>query len=89
MRELLDKVQGSALTGTKVAAFDTRLDKRWVGVFGFAAGRLAKSVKEKGGTLLGSPEGFFVEKTEGPLKEGELERAAAWAKEIDESKKSS
>jgi len=27
-------------------------------------------------------EGFFVEGTEGPLKDGEVERAAGWAKEI-------
>ena len=29
------------------------------------------------------PEGFFVNGTEGPMKEGELERAAEWAKQID------
>jgi len=28
------------------------------------------------------PEPFFVEGTEGPLKEGELQRAAGWAEEI-------
>lgn len=27
-----------------------------------------------------SPEGFFVKESEGPLKEGELERAADWIK---------
>lgn len=87
MREFLDKVQKPALEGTNVAAFDTRLSTRWVGIFGYAAGRIAKSLKEKGGNLLLSPEAFYVEGTEGPLKEGELERAAAWAREIVESKK--
>ncbi len=85
MREFLDKVESPALEGTRVAAFDTRLSTRWVGIFGYAAGRIAKSLQKKGGTLVGSPEAFLVQGTEGPLKEGELERAAAWAKEIVET----
>jgi hypothetical protein len=28
------------------------------------------------------PEGFYVQGTEGPLKQGELERAASWARQI-------
>jgi flavodoxin I len=85
MREFLDKIQAPALEGIHVAAFDTRLTARWVTIFGYAAGRIAKTLQEKGGTLVGSPEAFFVRGTEGPLKEGELERAAEWAKEIAES----
>ena len=85
MREFLDKVQALALEGTNVAAFDTRLSTRWVGIFGFAAGRIAKSLEKRGGTLVLSPEAFYVKGTKGPLKEGELERAAAWAKEIVQS----
>jgi flavodoxin I len=85
MQEFLDKVQGPALEGINVAAFDTRLTARWVKIFGFAAGRIAKSLKKKGGTLVGSPEAFYVEGGEGPLREGELERAADWAKKIVES----
>ena len=84
-REFLDRVQARALEGVKVAGFDTRLTWRWVRIFGFAAGRIAKSLKEKGGTLIGSPEAFYVKGGDGPLKEGELERAAAWAKEIVQS----
>jgi flavodoxin I len=86
-RELLDEIQPPALEGIKVAAFDTRLTTRWAGILGFAAGRIAKSLKKKGGTLVGSPENFHVEGTEGPLREGELERAAAWARQIAESAK--
>jgi flavodoxin I len=87
MREFLDKVQSRALQGIKVATFDTRHTSKFTLLFGYAAGRIAKSLKEKGGTLLLSPEGFFVEGTEGPLKDGELERAAHWAKEVVESGK--
>jgi flavodoxin I len=86
-RELLDEIQPPALEGIKVAAFDTRLTTRWAGILGFAAGRIAKSLKKKGGALVGSPENFHVEGTEGPLREGELERAAAWARQIAESVK--
>jgi flavodoxin I len=82
MREFLDKVQARGLQGVKVAAFDTRLANKWAGIIGFAAGRIAKSLRKKGGTLVLSPEAFYVEGTEGPLKEGELERAAAWARGI-------
>jgi flavodoxin I len=82
MQSFLKKVQGSALQGIDVAAFDTRLSARWVRIFGFAAGRIGSTLEKKGGALVASPEGFFVKGTEGPLKEGEVERAARWAQEI-------
>ena len=82
MREFLDKVQARGLDGINVAAFDTRHTSKLTVIFGYAAGRIAKSLKKKGGSLVLSPQAFYVEGTEGPLKEGELERAAAWAKEI-------
>jgi len=65
-----------------VAAFDTRLTSKFVRIFGYAAVRIADSLKRNGGTLIASTEGFFVKGKEGPLKEGELERATRWAKEI-------
>ena len=81
------KAPAPAFEGTKVAAFDTRFSSKLARIFGYAAGRIAGSLKRKGGTLIASSEGFFVEGTEGPLKEGEVERAAGWAKEIVESTK--
>ena len=83
----LNNVPQAAIKGTSVAAFDTRVPAKWVMVFGYAAGRIAGSLKKKGGTLVLPPEGFFVKGTRGPLKDGELERAAAWAKEIVRGKK--
>jgi len=71
-----------SLEGVKVAVFDTRLRARWVKVFGYAAGKIAESAKTLGATLIVEPEGFIVEGKEGPLVEGELERAAAWAKNL-------
>ena len=84
VQNLLNKVP--KLQGIKVAAFDTRIPTKLVRVFGYAAGRIANNLKKKGSTLIASPEGFFVTGGQGPLKEGELERAAAWAKGILESK---
>jgi len=79
---LLGKIESSTLQGTTVAAFDTRSPKRWVKIFGFAAPRIEGKLKKKGGKPAKEPEGFFVDDTEGPLSEGELERSAGWAKGI-------
>ena len=87
IRDFLNKVPEPSLQGINVAAFDTRISTKLVGVFGYAAGRIAGNLKGKGGTLVASAEGFFVKGTKGPLREGELERAAGWAKGILESKK--
>jgi flavodoxin I len=86
IQELLNKVPKASLKGINVAAFDTRVSTKIVGVFGYAAGRIASNLKGKGGVLVAPPEGFFVQGTKGPLKEGELERAAGWVKEIVKSK---
>ena len=82
LRDFLGRTPEHSLRGINVAAFDTRLTARWVKVFGYAAGRIARSLEKLGGILIVPPEGFFVEGTKGPLKEGERERAAGWAKGI-------
>ncbi len=87
IQDFLNKIPKSALSGVNVAAFDTRLSMRLVGIFGYAAERIADSLKRDGWNLIASPEGFFVKGKEGPLKEGELERAATWAKAIVKSRK--
>jgi flavodoxin I len=68
-----------ALEGLNVAAFDTRTKRT---IFGYAAPRIARRLEKSGGKLLTLPEGFFVLGMQGPLLEGELERAANWAKGI-------
>jgi len=87
IQDLLNKDPKLSLQGINVAAFDTRITTKLVRVFGYAAGRIARNLKGKGGILIASPAGFFVTGGKGPLKEGELERAAAWAKGMLESKK--
>lgn len=87
----LKELPANALSGIKVAAFDTRVAaeetnskilKFMVKRFGYAAEPIAEKLAKKGGSPGIPPAGFIVEGTEGPLKEGELERAAAWAKEL-------
>jgi flavodoxin len=85
IQDFLNRVS-EHIKGVKVAAFDTRYSTRWVGIFGYAAGKIADILKVQGGTLIASPEAFFVKGKEGPLKDGEIERAASWAKGILESK---
>ena len=87
------EIPGNSLKGVKVAAFDTRIcvdDVKsrvltiLVKLLGYAAKPIAKRLRKKGGELVIPPEGFFVNGTEGPLKDGELERAENWAKQIIE-----
>ena len=87
VQEFLTKVTQPSLKGINVAAFDTntRATSKLARVFGSAAGRIARNLEKRGGTLVASPEGFLVTGTKGPLKAGEAERAAAWAKGILES----
>lgn len=85
MQEFLDQIQAPALEGVKVAGFDTRMTNRLITLFGTAAPKIAKALKAKGGTPAGSAEGFYVTGGEGPLKDGEVERAAAWAQGLVEN----
>lgn len=91
IQAFLKGLPGGALQGVPVAAFDTRINaeesnsgflRLMVKLFGYAAQPIADGLKRKGGQPVGTPEGFFVLSTEGPLKDGELERAAAWARQL-------
>ena len=82
LQDFMDKVLTSPTNNTKFAVFDTRLANKLVVIFGYAAQRIADALKKKGITLILPPERFIVKGAKGPLKEGELERAAAWGKEL-------
>jgi flavodoxin I len=68
--------------GANVAEVNSAFLTVMVRIFGYAAESIAARLVRKGGTQAANPAGFFVTGTEGPLKEGELERAAAWAKSL-------
>ena len=83
LRVFVGKIPNAFVTGKKVALFDTRLKTKLVTIFGYAAPKLAEIFRGKGAELAAKPEGFLVKATKGPLVEGELERAAAWAKTLN------
>jgi flavodoxin I len=83
---LVEKIGSPDREGAKVGTFDTRLSWGFLRRWGFAADRMADTLREKGWTLAAAPEGFFVKGLrKGPLKRGEADRAAAWAKKVVES----
>lgn len=83
----LKSLSVDSLARINVAAFDTRFApedhgiglKIVMNVIRFASERIAKTLVRKGGVLAVKPEGFIVEDKEGPLKQGEVERARKWA----------
>lgn len=91
----IKQLPANFLAGISVAAFDTRFESEEKGVglrilmsvIRYAAQRIAKAMEKKGGILIAEPEGFIVENKEGPLKEGELERATKWASQLSLAKK--
>jgi len=91
VNEFLKSLPRNHLSGIKVAAFDTRI---WLNTIdssalrfivdkgGYAASKIVKALQKKGGNLVSDPEGFLVIGDQGPLKEGELERAEDWANQL-------
>ncbi len=80
IQAFLDGIPADGLKGIRVAAFDTRSRNAIARLFPTAAERILKSLEAKGGTKAGEPQGFWVKGKEGPLLEGERERAAAWTR---------
>ena len=81
LRETLACLGDRALDGIRVATFDTRLHGSRL-VTGSAAVRLARLLRRHGAWVVAPPASFLVEGGEGPLDEGELEHARAWAGEV-------
>jgi hypothetical protein len=76
-------LKGISGDGKAAAAFDTRLDRSPT-VTGVAARGIARRLRRRGFELLGDHESFLVEDSEGPLVDGELERARAWGAALGE-----
>jgi flavodoxin len=83
MHVFIGKIPAKNLKGMKAACFDTRFYKpTWM--VGCAAGKMAKSLAKTGVEPVAPPESFFVKAQEGPLENGEQDRAAAWASSLGE-----
>ena len=79
IQSFLEETSSEALGSLAVALFDTRFRlPRFM--TGSDAKVMAGKLREKGVLLFVAPESFFVKGTEGPLRDGELERASTWAR---------
>lgn len=78
-KDILESFLPDVLKGVKTAAFDTRIKSF---ISGNAAKRIQRALEKAGGETVLPGEGFYVEGSKGPLKEGETERAGKWADEI-------
>lgn len=86
LRDWLSQLEAGCLRGVKVAAFDTRANinsqpgwLRWLmNLIGYAAPKIEKTLVGLGGELAMQSEGFLVKDKEGPLVDGELDRARDW-----------
>jgi flavodoxin len=81
LRHMIESLGEGSLKGIRTAAFDTRLHGMKL-VTGSAAVRLGRLMRRRGAWLVVPPASFIVEGREGPLHEGEVEHANAWAAEV-------
>ena len=82
VRQLIDSLPERE--GVAVACFDTRFEKSRI-LTGSAAKTMTKKLARKGYRVIAEPESCFVTDTEGPLKDGELERARRWGESLGSS----
>jgi flavodoxin I len=80
IKAFLDGIPAGSLAKVRVAAFDTRMTLFIAKLFGWAADRIAAVLAAKGGLPAAKAGGFIVKGRDGPLADGERERAAVWAK---------
>lgn len=77
--EFLKQLNPALMKGIRTAAFDTRMKAL---ISGNAAKRIDKRLRSSGGEAIAEAIGFYVTGKEGPLAEGELQRAREWAEKI-------
>jgi len=74
----LTNLPKGSLSGVKAAAFDTRVN---LFIHGDAVKKIAAGLAAAGAEVIGT-EFFYVKGSEGPIREGELVRAVAWAQQL-------
>jgi flavodoxin len=83
VRPVFEELPRRILCGVPIAAFDTSYKMSTFLARFTAAKRVDRNLRKLGGKRLVPPETFHVEEHhEGPLYDGELERAKAWAETI-------
>lgn len=90
VQDFLSSITPGGLKQTHVAAFDTRFSSEdhnvglrfLMRMIGFAAEKIEKYLVDLGGTAMFSVSGYIVKGKEGPLKEGEVNRAREWGRSL-------
>ena len=81
LRDFIGRIPTEAVRDLPIATFDTRL--HWPrALSGSAAVGSAGRLTKKGARMLLPAESFIVNASEGPLADGEIDRATAWAKSV-------
>ena len=82
VKPLFDALPRGCLRGAAVAAFDTSYHMSHFLARFTAAKALDRKLRKLGGKRVAPPETFFMAGREGPLEDGEIERARAWAERL-------
>jgi flavodoxin len=75
----LDALGPGSLSGVRTAAFDTRVK---LFIHGDAAKKIEHALEAAGAERAADPTWYYVKGTEGPLLDGEIDRAEAWGREL-------
>jgi flavodoxin len=81
MRQFLDALETRSAPGMLAATFDTRFRMPAM-ISGSAAKTIARKLRRAGVRMFAPPESFFVSQGVPELEDGEIERAAVWAKSV-------
>ena len=79
IKSFMKSLRPEILSGVRAAAFDTGYPSR---IAGSAAKSIEKALSKAGCSIVVPARKFIVTGNKGPLADGELDNAAAWAKEI-------
>ncbi|GAB3285979.1 flavodoxin family protein [Sinomonas notoginsengisoli] len=71
----LDALGPGSLAGVRTAAFDTRVK---LFIHGDAAKKIERALETAGAERAAEPTWYYVKGSEGPLLDGEVERAEVW-----------
>lgn len=93
IQKYLDSLNESSINGAYFACFDTRFaeEDQNIGLrilmraIGYAAEKMSKALIRKGAHIVATPEAFIVTGREGPLRDGEVQRAYEWGKSISDT----
>lgn len=81
IRLFLDALEARSAKGTVAATFDTRYRMPIV-ISGSAAKTIARKLRRAGLRIFAPPTSFFMSRQGRELRQGETERARAWAKSL-------